>query len=38
MGHFQEKQECDLFRLGHVGEAVIAEYVGEIPGFIDDLL
>ena len=38
VGHLQEEQERDLLRVGHVGEPVVPEDVGEIPGLVDDLL
>ena len=35
--HLQEQQERDLLRVGHVGQAVVAEQVREAPRFVDDL-
>ena len=38
VGHLEEEQEGDLLRVGHVRQAVVAQDVGEVPGFADDLL
>ena len=38
VGHLQEEQERDLLRVGHVRQAVVPQDVGEVPGFVDDLL
>ena len=36
--HLEKEQEGDLFRVGHVGEAIITENMGEVPCLVDDLL
>ena len=38
VGHLEEEQEGDLLRVGHVREAVVPQDVGEVPGFVDDVL
>ena len=38
VGHLEEEQEGDLLRVGHVRQPVVAQDVGEVPGFVDDLL
>ena len=38
VGHLEKEQEGDLLRVGHVREAVVPQDVGEVPGFVDDLL
>ena len=38
VGHLQEEQEGDLLRVGHVRKAVVPQDVGEVPGFVDDVL
>ena len=38
VGHFEEEQEGDLLRVGHVRKTVVPQDVGEIPGFGDDIL
>ncbi len=38
VGHLEEQQESDLLRVGHVRQAIVPQNVGEVPGFVDDLL
>ena len=38
VSHFEEQQERNLFGIGHVRKAIVAQNVGEVPGFVDDLL
>ncbi len=38
VGHLEEEQERDLLGLGHVRHAIVPQDVGEVPGFVDDLL
>ena len=38
VGHLQKEQERDLLGVGHVREAVVPQDVGEVPGFVDDIL
>jgi hypothetical protein len=38
VGHFEEQQEGDLLRVGHVRQPVVPQDVGEVPGFVDDVL
>ena len=38
VGHLEEEQERDLLRVGHVRKAIVPQNVGEVPGFVDDLL
>jgi len=38
MGHLQEQQEADLLRVTHVGQAIVAQHMREIPGLVDDIL
>jgi hypothetical protein len=36
--HLQEQEKGDLFRVGHVRQAVVAQHVREAPRLVDDLL
>jgi hypothetical protein len=38
VGHLEEEQESDLLGVGHVRETVVAQDMGEAPGFAHDLL
>ena len=38
VGHPEEEQERDLRGLGHVRHAIVPQDVGEVPGFVGDLL
>ena len=38
ISHFEEQQERNLFGIRHVRETIVPQNMGEIPGFIDDLL
>ena len=38
VGHLEEEEERDLLGIGHVRQAIVPQDVGEVPGFVDDLL
>ncbi len=38
VGHLEEEQERDLLGVGHVRQSIVPQDVGEVPGFVDDLL
>lgn len=40
VGHFDfdEQEEGDMFRVGHLGEVVVAEDVGGVSSLVDDVL
>jgi hypothetical protein len=38
VGHREEQEQGDLLGVGHVGQAVVAQDVGEVPCLGDDLL
>ena len=37
VGHFQKEQKRDLLGVGHVGKPIIAQDMGKVPSFVDDL-
>ncbi len=38
VGHLEEEEERDLLGIGHVRQAIVPQDMGEVSGFVDDLL